>query len=266
MEIIILGSGTSSGIPVIGCECPVCISKDLRDQRLRSSVYIDLGDAHDNDVRYILIDCGPDFRQQALRYKLPRIDAVLFTHAHADHIFGLDDIRMYNFKQKSEIPLFADSLTAEALKRIFTYCFYKDPNYEGGGIPSLTLTEVSSNSEFYLGSTKVTPIRIYHGRHEILGFRIGDFAYLTDCSKIPDESIDLLQNLEVLIISGLRHRTHPTHFNVKEAQEVAVNLGAKRTFLTHISHDLSHSITEAELSSSPMPINLAFDGLKINLP
>lgn len=263
MEITFLGSGTSSGVPIIGCSCEICLSTDPKDKRLRSSIFIDLGESHQDGIRYILVDCGPDFREQALRFKLPRLDAVLFTHAHADHIFGLDDIRIYNFKQKDSIPLYADKPTADALHRIFSYCFFRDPNYEGGGVPSLTLNEINSNTAFTLGNIEIVPIKIFHGRTQILGFRIGDFAYLTDCSSVPDESIPLLKNLEMLVVSGLRHKHHATHFTVKGAVDLINELKPQKALLTHISHDLSHQITEDSLANNSLTIKLAYDGLKI---
>lgn len=265
MEITILGSGTSSGIPVIGCSCKVCLSNDSRDKRLRSSVYIDLGESEESGLRYILIDCGPDFREQALRHNLPRIDAILFTHAHADHIFGLDDIRIYNFKQKSPIPLFADQSTRDSLNRIFSYCFIKNLDYEGGGIPSLILNEIKPLEDFKLGHINITPIKIFHGKTPILGFKVGSFAYLTDCSSVPDESMPFLEDLDLLIVSGLRHRPHATHYTVEGAMNLIKTLNPKRAYLTHISHDLLHSDTDESLKIEASNTNLAYDGLTIGL-
>ncbi|PIW64599.1 MAG: hypothetical protein COW12_05580, partial [Candidatus Omnitrophica bacterium CG12_big_fil_rev_8_21_14_0_65_45_16] len=177
MKVKILGSGTSSGVPVILCNCEVCKSANPKNKRLRSSIFIDLENG-DNETRYILIDAGPDFREQALRYNIERIDVVLFTHSHADHIFGLDDIRMFNFKFKKDIPVFADHDTAKDLLRIFPYCFSRDPNYEGGGIPSLSLNTIELNEQFSIspgdkGET-ITALKIFHGKRLITGYRIRD--------------------------------------------------------------------------------------------
>jgi len=263
MKITVLGSGTSSGIPVIGCTCDICGSTDPKDKRLRSSVFIDLGISHDASIRYILIDVGPDFREQALRYKLPRIDAVLFTHAHADHIFGLDDIRIFNFKQKAPIPIYADRRTGEALYRIFGYCFFKDPKYEGGGVPSLILNNITPGKSFKLGEFSIIPFQIFHGNTPILAYKIGGFAYLTDCSKIPDESFEHLQNLELLIVSGLRHREHPTHFTISNAINFIESVGPKKAYLTHIAHEVSHETTNnSVLKETSGRVELAYDGLE----
>lgn len=267
MKITVLGSGTSSGVPIVGCNCDVCCSNDPKDKRLRSSIFIDLGGEHDNSIRYLLIDTGPDLREQALRYKLPRVDAVLFTHSHADHIFGLDDIRMFNFRQKAPIPIYADDQTSEALNRIYGYCFFKDPNYEGGGVPSLVLNHIEAGITFDLGGTEIIPVKIFHGRTAILGFRIGGLAYLTDCSKVPDESLDFLQDLNLLIVSGLRHREHPTHFTIDQAMDFINCLNPKKALLTHIAHEVSHSKTDRDLlQATSNRVALAFDGLEIKIP
>ncbi len=262
MKLTILGSGTSSGVPIIGCSCNICNSKNPKNNRMRSSVYVDLGIEYDESIRYILIDAGPDFRTQALRFKLPRIDAILFTHAHADHIFGLDDVRIYNFKQNASIPIYADQKTSDALKRTFHYCFFHDPNYQGGGIPSLRMNQISPGVDVNLGLCLVTPIRIYHGRMPILGFRIGKFAYLTDCSKIPKESLEYIQNLDLLIISGLRYKAHPTHFTIPEAIEQIELLNPAKAYLTHLSHDIEHSLTDKIIKKKTKSrVELAYDGL-----
>ena len=261
MNITVLGSGTSSGVPVIGCDCAVCVSSDPKDNRLRPSIYIDL-ENDSSDSRYILIDSGPDFREQAIKFKLPRVDAVLYTHSHADHIFGLDDLRIYNFKQRGSIPIYANEETSSDLMRIFKYCFIKDPNYEGGGIPNLVLNKVVGGQPFNIGKEVIMPINIYHGKKQILGFRVRDFAYLTDCNKVEQDSMMLLRGVSNLIVSGLRHRPHRTHFTINEAIKFSQETTASKVFLTHISHEIRHSDVTIELGESyGNQIQLAYDGL-----
>lgn len=269
MKITILGSGTSSGVPVIGCDCNICTSSDPKNKRLRSSILIE----HNNVsiTNYILIDSGQDFREQALKFKIPKIDTVLYTHSHADHIFGLDDLRIYNFRQKTDIPIYADKNTANDLRRIFSYCFNKDPNYEGGGIPSLKLTEIKAYHKFSIleESLEVHPLEISHGRKTILGYKIKNFAYLTDCSAAPLSTINELKNIDTLIISGLRNRPHKTHFTIDEAIEFSLNTSAKNIYLTHIAHEVDHGVTSAKLKHESQKyqknIELCYDGQIIDI-
>ncbi len=267
ISVLVLGSGTSSGVPVIACSCAICESSNQKNKRLRSSILITSNDPSNNTVpTSILIDSGPDFRTQALNFKIPRIDAVFYTHSHADHIFGLDDLRIYNFKQKSEIPIYGEPDTLSALKKCFSYCFKEDPNYEGGGIPNLTLNEIEPFKGLNISTLKITPLRVQHGRLPIVGFKINDFAYLTDCSFVPDETLTYLKDVKVLLISGLRHKEHKTHFTVTQAKEFALKNNIPQTYITHIAHDIEHENTDKELNEETNgKVRLAFDGLRLSV-
>lgn len=261
-----LGTGTSHGVPMIGCECRTCQSTDPRDQRSRPSIWIEHLDADTEAtptgraVRHILVDTSTDLRAQALARQMRQVDAVLYTHSHADHILGLDEMRRYNVMQGRAIPAYADASTAADLRRVFSYVFNPGPP-QGGGIPSIALSTIGG--PFCLGGLEVTPVPLLHGRRPILGFRIGSFAYLTDCSAIPDASWPLLEGVRTLVLDALRERPHPTHFTVSEAVEAAGRIGASRTYFTHICHDLPHEETCARL---PAGIDLAYDGqiLEVN--
>jgi phosphoribosyl 1,2-cyclic phosphate phosphodiesterase len=206
----------------------------------------------------VLVDTTPDLRSQALAYDLDRVDAILFTHCHADHVMGLDEVRRFNVLQQAAIPCYGDPRTLKELRRTFAYIF--DAADEGGGIPRLHLYPVGG--PFSIGDETFTPVPVWHGRREILGFRVRDFAYLTDCSGIPDASWPLLEGLDTLAIDALRHRPHPTHFTVEQAIAVSARLGPRRTWLTHICHDLPHAATNASL---PQGVELAHDGLRIDI-
>jgi phosphoribosyl 1,2-cyclic phosphate phosphodiesterase len=251
---------------MIGCECAVCRSTDPRDRRTRPSVFIDLQPDQPFEVRpaqttspaqarFILIDTSSDLRAQALTHGLRRVDAILFTHSHADHIFGLDEMRRFNHLQKEAIPCYADPPTARDLRRTFSYIF-ENAGQDGGGIPQIRLSHIGG--PFSLGDAEIIPVPLLHGSREILGFRIGTFAYLTDCSAIPEPSWPLLEGVRTLVLDALREKKHPTHFNVEEATAAAGRIGAERTYFTHISHDLSHERTCARL---PPGVELAYDGL-----
>ena len=262
----VLGSGTSHGVPSIGCDCAVCRSTDPRDRRTRPSILLELqpedGDgqpAFARAVRSILVDTSTDLRMQALANDVRRVDAILFTHSHADHIFGLDDVRRYNQMQQSAIPCFADGDTLDSLKRMFGYVF-NPPTQKGGGIPQLTIFRIAG--AFSLGGVEIVPVPLFHGRLPVLGFRIGTFAYLTDCNRIPDESWALLDGVRTVILDALRHRPHSTHFSVGEAIEVVGRLRAERAYFTHICHDLGHADTNAQL---PSGVQLAYDGLVLTI-
>jgi phosphoribosyl 1,2-cyclic phosphate phosphodiesterase len=248
VNVTFLGTGTSTGVPVPTCTCDVCRSTDPKDARLRPSVLLHWDD------RNVLVDTSTDLRQQALRLGLMSLDAVFYTHAHADHVFGLDDLRMFNWRRGGAIPVYGSPLTLAAIRRTFWYVF---EDVEGGGSkPLLELREV--HGPFTLLGRSVIPIPLHHGRLPILGYRIGGFAYLTDVSAIPETSYPLLTELDVLVISALRHRPHPTHLHVARALEEARRIGARRTLFTHIAHEMSHAAVSATL---PAGVELAYDGL-----
>jgi phosphoribosyl 1,2-cyclic phosphate phosphodiesterase len=237
---------------MIGCECSTCRSTDPRDRRLRPSVFVQT-----DDGTAVLVDAGPDLREQALAHRIRRVDAVLFTHGHADHILGMDDIRRFNMMQKRPMPCYGDARTIADIRQVFSYAF--DPTtYKGGGLPQLVTFTIYG--EFSVGRQEVVPVPVYHGARPILGLRLGAFAYLTDCNRIPDSSWALLEGLEVLVIDALRDRPHPTHFTVAEAIAASRRIGASRTYFTHMCHDLPHAATSALL---PDGVELAYDGLVV---
>lgn len=250
-SILVLGSGTSVGVPMIGCHCKACVSTDPRDKRLRPSVLLKLGQ------RRILIDTSPDFRYQALRFGIDHLDAILYTHAHADHILGLDDVRPFNFMQASEIPIYLSETTWETLERTFRYVFDKQPSQSSR--PRLH-PHLFDQESFAVAGVEVEPIRVNHGRGTVHGFRFGDCAYLTDHNGIPEESLHKLMGLDVLFLDALRHNPHPTHSTVDESLRTVEILKPRRAFFTHISHDLVHEPLEAQL---PPHVRLAYDGLEI---
>ncbi len=252
--ITVLGSGTSMGVPTLGCDCKVCTSADPRDNRLRPSVMVQF------DGRTVLIDTTPDFRQQALREHILRIDAILYTHAHADHIMGLDDVRPINLKQKGAIPIYGSPETLGTVRRTFSYAFEE---YSGEStVPRLAQHPVENGSSLELFGVTFQPILLYHGRGFVYGYRFGDAAYLTDHSEIPAESMQKLHGLDVLFLDALRHKPHPTHTTLQQAIRITEQLQPKRAFFTHLSHDLPHEYTESTL---PPHIRLAYDGLKIHV-
>ena len=261
VKVTVLGSGTSHGVPMIGCDCAVCHSTDPRDRRTRPSILLELGDSSGDrspfaaSVRSILVDTSTDLRAQALAHGLRRVDGILFTHSHADHIMGLDEVRRFNVLQHAAIACFADERTLSDLRRSFAYVF-SPPAAQGGGIPQLSPFQIAG--PFSLGGVEIVPVPLLHGRRPILGFRLGAFAYLTDCSAIPDASWPLLDGVRVLILDALRHKPHPTHFSVSEALDVVARLKPERAYFTHICHDLPHAATCARL---PEGVDLAYDGL-----
>jgi phosphoribosyl 1,2-cyclic phosphate phosphodiesterase len=246
----VLGSGTSSGVPTIGCKCEVCGSADPRDKRTRPSILIHY------EGRNVIVDTTPDFRAQVLRAGLERLDAILLTHAHADHILGLDDVRPFNYFQKQPIPIYASEETLAVLRRVFCYAFDETPV---SSVPKLDLRVMSEDS-FDLFGVRFEPVKLVHGSGVVYGFKFGAAAYLTDHSGIPEESRAKLRGLEVLFLDALRHRPHPTHSTVEQALVLAEELGARRVYFTHMSHDLGHERTEAAL---PPHVRLAYDGLEI---
>ena len=256
MRITFLGTGTSQGIPMIGCACRVCQSPASEDKRFRASIVV----THDDGTQ-VLVDTTPDLRSQALAQQLTRVDAVVYTHSHADHIFGLDELRRFiALKGGGTLAVHGDAHTIAELRRIFAYAF-SSPAELGGGVPRLVPVVVEA--PFTIGGTSWIPVPILHGRRPIHGYRIGGFAYLTDCSQVPDESWALLEGLDLLVIGALRDRPHPTHFSVPEAVAAARRTGARRTLFTHMCHDLGHAETNARL---PEGMALAYDGLSVSLP
>ncbi|MEW6143724.1 MAG: MBL fold metallo-hydrolase [Thermodesulfobacteriota bacterium] len=253
MKVTILGSATSTGVPIIGCSCPVCTSANPRNKRTRCSVFIEVRG------RNILIDTSTDLRCQALRHGITKLDAVLYTHSHADHTHGIDELRVYNFVNKSPIMCYGNPQTIDNIKNNFKYIF--DGVESAGGKPMLTLTEVSE--VFSLGSVEIIPVDVFHADWTILGYRIGGMAYLTDCSGIPDWSWERLRDLDVLIISALRYKPHPAHLNVEQAVEVARRLKPGLTVFTHMGHELDYDTLSKELPPSIVP---AYDGMELELP
>lgn len=247
-----LGTGTSTGVPVVGCGCAVCTSADPRDRRLRPGLKLEL------DGGTVVVDTSPDFREQSLRFGIERVDAVLYTHPHADHVFGLDDLRPFNFRQKATIPCYGSAATLERLRQIFAYVF--EPGEEGGGKPRIDLVEVEAPFEL-LGET-VVPVPVAHGSMPVLGFRIGPFAVVTDVHFIPEESFARLKGVEVLVLSALRYRPHPTHFNIDQAIAAAARVGARRTLFTHVAHDVEHAALERAL---PAGVEIGHDGLVVEI-
>lgn len=254
MRITFLGTGTSQGVPIIGCDCGTCRSADPRDNRRRASVYVETDDGPS-----LLVDAGPDLREQALAYGVRRVDAILFTHGHSDHILGLDDVRRFNDIHRQPMACFGDAATLEDVRRMFAYVF--DPaTPRGGGLPQLELFQIGG--PFCIGRQEIVPVPIFHGNRPILGLRIGRFAYLTDCSRIPNESWPLLEDLDVLVLDALRDTPHPTHFSLGEAVEAVRRVGPRRAYFTHMSHHLGHAATCARL---PASVELAYDGLVIEV-
>ena len=253
-RVTFLGTGTSAGVPMIGCTCATCRSTDSKDRRLRPSILLEV----DNGPK-ILVDTSTDLRQQALTHGMTRVDAILFTHSHVDHILGLDEVRRFNILQRAAIPAFADAATAADLRRTFAYVF-DPPAEKGGGVPQIHLSVI--DGPFDVLGIRVVPVPLYHGPRRILGFRFGTFAYLTDCNRIPDEAWSLLGDVDTLVLDALRHRPHPTHFTVAESLEVVQRLAPRCTLFTHMCHDLPHAATSASL---PAGVDLAYDGLQIDV-
>ncbi len=251
LKITILGSGTSTGIPVIGCRCATCLSDHPRNQRTRCSALLSYGKYN------ILIDTSTDLRQQALREDIRHIDAVFYTHSHADHLHGIDDLRGFNLHSRKPIPLYGSEQTLATIRTSFSYIF--DKSEPASYIPRLELHPITEATELF--GLKIIPIAMQHGRMQTFGYRCGPFAYLTDCNVIPPSSLELLDDLEVLILDGLRFTPHSTHFNIPQAIEMAQKIGAKQTLLTHLSHEVDHPVHDQQL---PDGVNLAYDGQQFN--
>lgn len=267
-SLLFLGSGTSSGVPVIGCKCSVCLSNDVRDSRLRSSITVSWTDSK-GIFRQILVDTSPDLRQQALVYNLKRLDSIFFTHQHVDHTFGLDEIRRFNVVMGSPIDIYAELNVIQYLHQTFEHIFYKSKNHNQSFVANVIEHKIEPNDPVDCFGLKITPIRLLHGRLPILGFRFDapsripglfPFAYCTDVSSIPPESWPLLKDLEILVLDMLRRRHHPTHMSMERSISVASEAKAKKTWFTHMSHDLSHKEAQSGL---PEGMYLSFDGLSI---
>ncbi|MDQ2657644.1 MAG: MBL fold metallo-hydrolase [Bacteroidota bacterium] len=253
MKVTFLGTGTSQGVPVIGCTCEVCRSLDFRDKRLRTSILIEVAE------QAFVIDTGPDFRQQMLREQVKRIDAVIFTHAHRDHTAGLDDVRAYNFIQKMDMPVYGTSQVLEQLKVEYAYAFATE-YYPG--IPRLSLN-VIDGEDFRVNGVSFTPLPVMHLHLPVLGFRVGNFSYITDAKSIPQKTIDKLAGTEILVLNALQREQHISHLNLSEALEMVETIRPRLTYFTHISHKMGlQADVEKEL---PDHVSLAFDGLQINL-
>lgn len=273
-----MGTGTSAGVPAIGCDCAVCTSSDPRDNRLRTSAAFEFTDLTGRP-RTILLDSGPDLRQQALRFRLKRCDAILFTHNHVDHVFGLDEVRRFNVVQDAPIEVYAEQHTMDHLRNVYRHIFERHKNINESFVADLIPHTINAESRLNLFGMLVTPIRLLHGRLPVLGYRIEPseelhaelvrrgagsvpfpLAYCTDVSGIPPESWVQLKGLRTLVLDALRHRKHPTHFTLAEAVRVADQVAADRTYFVHMAHDLGHEATNADL---PSGVELAWDGLTL---
>ena len=255
--LTVLGSGTSMGVPMVGCTCATCTSTDPRDLRTRPSIA--LGWGAEGEEHCVVIDTGPEFRMQALRERILSVDAVFYTHAHADHILGLDDLRPLSFRHKQGmLPLYADEATAEVLERIFDYTFSPGSTYPNKA--RVALHRIAGRDRVTVSEVVLQRVPLFHGRLPIAGYRFGSAAYLTDMSSIPDESFSLLHDLDVVILDALRWESHPSHSNVDEAVAWVERIGARRGYFTHMSHELAHAATEAKL---PAHIRLLYDGQRI---
>lgn len=254
MKVTFLGTGTSQGVPFIGCDCAVCTSTDTRDNRLRTSVWVETPEAS------IVIDSGPDFRQQMLRAHVRKLDAIIFTHGHKDHTAGMDDVRAYNFHDGRAMEVFATEATQEVLHREFQYVF-QELSYPG--LPQVNLNTITASEPFSINGLQIVPIRVLHYKMEVLGFRINDFTYITDANYITMEEMNKAKGSKAFVLNALRHQEHPSHYTLSQAIEVATAIGAENTYFTHISHQLGlHAEIEKGL---PEKMHLAYDGLTLHL-
>jgi phosphoribosyl 1,2-cyclic phosphate phosphodiesterase len=251
LKVTFLGTGTSQGVPVIACNCKVCTSDNEKDKRLRSSIMFEIDD------KVIVVDSGPDFRQQMLREKVKNLTAIVFTHEHKDHVAGLDDVRAFNFILKKPIDIYCEKRVQHSLKREFAYVFAED---KYPGIPQINMHTIDEN-KFLVNGVEIQPIRGIHYKLPVLGFRIGNCAYLTDMSELPAEEYEKLKGLDALIITALRKEEHLSHFNLKKALAVAARVEARNTFLTHLSHQFG--LYDEESAKLPPTVYLAYDGLKL---
>ena len=255
-KFVLLGTGTSVGVPAIGCGCAICRSDNPKNNRTRSSAIVGLPKGN------LLIDTSPDLRHQLLREDIGIVHAVAYTHEHADHIFGLDDLRLFPFRLEKAVPIYCESMVEKRIRQSFDYAFSTTPQTHPGAIPLLEMNEIGLQPFEVLGA-KIKPLRLKHGpRYEVLGFRFGNIGYCTDTNLIPEESFEVLQGIEVFIVDALRHTPHPTHFHVDAALQAIERVAPQRAFLTHVSHELDYETTNAAL---PNNIELAYDGLTLDL-
>lgn len=255
-RLVILGSGTSTGVPVIGCDCRVCVSDDLRNRRTRASVLMSF------PLGNLLVDTTPEMRLQLLREGVRRVHAIAFTHSHADHLFGLDDARLFPKYIGGPVPIYCEAETEDSIRRVFHYAFHeRAPGIPTGGVPRIHFERIAPGAVFQALGQTILPIRLDHGGSSVLGFRVGDLAYCTDVKRIPEESWPLLEGLDTLILDALRPEPHPTHFSLDEALAAIERLRPRRAFLTHLSHGLDHGPTESTL---PPSVALAYDGLTLD--
>jgi len=271
MRFLFLGTGTSAGVPAIGCDCDTCTSDDPRDSRTRTAAAVRFTDPAGHD-RVVLLDAGPDLRQQALRHRLTRCDAILFTHNHVDHTFGLDEVRRFNVVMRGPIDVFAERHTLDHLRRVYTHIFDHEKNVNDSFVATLIAHELDASRPLDLHGVRFTPIRLLHGRLPVLGYRIEPLspraddaifplAYCTDVSGVPPESWRHLSGVRTLVLDALRHRHHPTHLTLDQAVDIATRVGASRTFFVHMAHDLRHATTQDTL---PPGMFLAHDGLELS--
>lgn len=255
-RLVVLGSGTSTGVPVLGCDCAVCTSPDPHNRRTRPSVLVEL------PAGRILFDTTPEMRMQLLRESVPFVHAIVYTHAHADHLFGLDDARLFPRHLGGPVPIYCEPETEAAIRSVFSYAFQDETRrYPSGGVPQLRFQPIAPGVPFEVLGQRLLPLRLDHGRFRVLGFRIDSLAYCTDVSRIPEESWATLEGVETLILDALRPEPHPTHFHLQAALEVIERLAPRRAFLTHLSHSFDHAATNAILPSN---VSLAYDGLVLN--
>ncbi|MCC6952730.1 MAG: MBL fold metallo-hydrolase [Deltaproteobacteria bacterium] len=267
MKITLLGTGTSTGVPVPGCHCRVCASEDPHNHRLRTSAFLELASTAEGTRPFsLLIDTSPDLRAQLLRSRIENVDAVLYTHNHADHTHGFDDLRPINFLHQTPIPAYCSSDTASKLRQSFAYAFSDESSYEGGMLPQVALRVVPPYEPFVLGGETIRPLPVMHGKMEIFGYRIGTFAYITDASLIPERSLGFLQGIDTLVLNALRERGHITHFTLESAVGMVELIQPRKTYFTHMSHEIEHEEGNAKIRAmSSLDIELGYDGLVITV-
>lgn len=262
LSVTFLGTGTSTGIPMIGCDCAVCRSSEPKNKRMRPSIVVR---AEGESGPTILVDTTPEMRLQMLRAGIESIDAVLMTHTHADHIFGMDDIRQFNWRTGRVMPIYGTAETLDHLRRVFDYCFKE--TQKGGGKPQLDLREIRPYEPFAIDGLTINPLVVLHGRLPVIAYKFGDrFTYVTDVSQIPDETRPHLRDLDALVLGTVRRDPHPTHFGLYQAVAEVTDLAPRRAFFTHLSHHFDHDEISAEMAALPEPIELAYDGLRLDIP